>query len=81
MCRHAGEVAQLPRPVFPHMLRHSFATHLLEDGVDLRRLQLLLGHRRLDTTSLYLHVASSTLQATPSPLEHQDLAHVLDTFR
>ena len=42
---------------------------MLEAGVDLRRLQLLLGHRRLDTTSLYLHVASSTLQATPSPLD------------
>jgi integrase/recombinase XerD len=73
-------VAQLPHPVFPHMLRHSFATHMLEDGVDLRCLQLLLGHRRLDTTSLYLHVASSTLQATPSPLEHPDVAHVLDTL-
>lgn len=80
MCRHAGEVAQLPHPVCPHMLRHSFATHMLEDGVDLRCLQLLLGHRRLDTTSLYLHVASSTLQATPSPLEHPDVAHVLDTL-
>lgn len=41
MCRHAGEVAQFPSPVFPHMLRHSFATHRLEDGVDRRRLQLL----------------------------------------
>jgi integrase/recombinase XerD len=80
MCRHAGEVAQFPYPVFPHMLRHSFATHMLEDGVDLRRLQLLLGHRRLDTTSLYLHVASGTLQATPSPLEHPDVAGVLDTL-
>jgi len=80
LCRHAGELAQLPHPIFPHILRHSFATHLLEDGVDLRRLQLLLGHRRLDTTSLYLHVASSTLQTTPSPLDHDDVAHVLDAL-
>lgn len=79
LCRHAGQVAQLPYLVFPHLLRHAFATHLLEDGLDLRRLQLLLGHRRLDTTSLYLHVASSTLHATPSPLEHQDILTVLDT--
>lgn len=80
MCRHVGQVAQLPYPVFPHLLRHAFATHLLEDGIDLRRLQLLLGHRRLDTTSLYLHVASSTLHATPSPLEHQEITTVLDTL-
>jgi integrase/recombinase XerD len=80
MCRHAGELAQVPYPVCLHLLRHSFATHLLEDGVDLRRLQLLLGHRRLDTTSLYLHVTSNTLQATPSPLEHPDVARVLDTL-
>jgi len=80
MCRHAGELAQLPHPVCPHLLRHSFATHMLEAGVDLCRLQLLLGHRRLDTTSLYLHVTSHTLQATPSPLDHADIASVLDTL-
>jgi integrase/recombinase XerD len=80
MCRHAGELAQLPHPVCPHLLRHSFATHLLEAGVDLRRLPLLLGHRRLDTTSLYLHVTSHTLQATPSPLDHADVARVLETL-
>jgi integrase/recombinase XerD len=81
LCRHAGELAQLPHPVFPHLLRHSFATHRLEAGVDLRRLQVLLGHRRLDATSLYLHVTSSTLQATPSPLDHADVASVLETLR
>jgi site-specific recombinase XerD len=53
---------------------------MLEDGVDLRRLQLLLGHRRLDTTSLYLPVASSTLQTTPSPLDHPDVASTLETL-
>lgn len=80
MGHHAGELAQLPHPVCPHLRRHAFATHMLEAGVDLRRLQLLLGHRRLDTTSLYLHVTSHTLQATPSPLDHADVASVLDTL-
>jgi site-specific recombinase XerD len=81
MCRHAGELAPGPHPVCPHLLRHSFATHLLAAGVALRRLPWLLGHRRLDTTSLSLHVTRHTLQAPPSPLEHPDVARVLDTLR
>ena len=67
ICRQAGHAAQLTKTIYPHLLRHSFATHLLEASVDLRRIQLLLGHASLRTTSLYLHVAHPALSATESP--------------
>jgi len=52
-----------------HLLRHSFATHLLEQKVDIRLIQVLLGHSKLETTSLYAQVATKVLQEVTSPLE------------
>ncbi|MDC7996247.1 site-specific tyrosine recombinase/integron integrase [Altibacter sp. HG106] len=64
-CRAAGIVKR----VTPHTLRHSFATHLLEDGVDLRYIQVLLGHSKPETTMVYTHVATRDLQGIRSPLD------------
>lgn len=65
----AAEVAGITRRVSPHTLRHSFATHLLEQNVDIRVIQVLLGHAKLDTTALYARVATRTIRAVTSPIE------------
>lgn len=67
--RKAAEAARIKKHVSPHTLRHCFATHLLEMGIDLRTIQVLLGHARVETTMRYLHVARERVAAIKSPFD------------
>ena len=68
-CHTAATRAGLEKKIHPHTLRHSFATHLLEAGADLRTIQLLMGHERLEDTTVYLQLSRRHLHAAVNPLE------------
>jgi site-specific recombinase XerD len=73
-CREAAERAGITKRVAPHLLRHSFATHLVEGGADLPTVQLLLGHSDLKATSIYLHLSERHLKAAGTPLDKLELS-------
>jgi integrase/recombinase XerD len=80
-CTQAARHAGIRKRVTPHTLRHSWATHLLEAGTDLRTIQMLLGHGDLETTAKYLHLSERHMHAVANPLDHLTISNVKETSR
>ena len=80
-CKQAARHAGFTKRVTPHTLRHSWATHLLEAGTDLRTIQILLGHGDLETTAKYLHLSQKHLHAVANPLDQLSISDVKETSR
>jgi AraC-like DNA-binding protein len=80
-CQEAARQAGLSKRITPHTLRHSWATHLLEAGTDLRTIQVLLGHGDLETTAQYLHLSQRHLQTVANPVDSLALTAVQDSRR
>jgi integrase/recombinase XerD len=83
-CQQAARFAGIPKHVTPHTLRHSYATHMLEDGTDPRTIQVLLGHQDLETTARYLHLSQIHLRAVVNPLDSlqiKSVSEITDFYR
>jgi len=80
-CKGAARRAGIQKNVGPHTLRHSFATHLLESGADLRTIQLLLGHTEIKHTTIYLHLSQRHLHACPDPLDEIGVSDLANASR
>jgi site-specific recombinase XerD len=78
-CRESARRAGLSKRLGPHTLRHTFATHLIENGTDLPTLQLLMGHQKLQDTTLYVHLSRRHLHAAVNPLERINIPGLSQT--
>jgi integrase/recombinase XerD len=81
LCKKAAREAGIHKRVSPHTLRHSYATHMLEAGADLRTIQVLLGHKKLEDTAIYLHLSKRHLTAVANPLDRMEVDTLADVFR
>jgi integrase/recombinase XerD len=81
LCKKAAREAGIRKKVSPHTMRHSYATHMLEAGADLRTIQVLLGHKKLEDTIIYLHLSKRHLTAVANPLDRMEVDAMADVFR